>query len=176
MLYSKYPKILYAVKINDDIVYKPLVDITTNIRLTSETINNVVNYDYRMCNDGDTPEILSDLVYNTPSNHHLVMLANDKFDWREDNPVRPTVFDSYISEKYAHPFDVHHYEDVNGNEVDSIHKGSDDPDDMSPPKNVIPVTNYEYEMRKNESKRPVKLIKAEYTERINDMIKDYLTK
>lgn len=169
MFFSKYPKINYPFTINGNDIIKEVVDITSNIRLTKDTIDNLVNYNYDVIRDGETPEIISYNSYGTAFNHHLIILANDKFDWRESTPLTSQEFENYVNEKYANPYGIHHFEDPAGNEIDNIYSDSGD-SDFAYPKNVIPVTNYEYETRLNEDKRPVKIIKPQYTEIVNDMI------
>ena len=169
MFFSKYPKISYPFTINNQPIIKQMVDITANIRLTQQTLQNVVNYDYDVMHDGETPEIVSYNNYGTAFNHQLIIIANDKFDWRESTPLTSQEFENYINEKYADPYGIHHYEDVNGNEIDNIYSDNND-DDFAYPKNVIPITNYEYEMRLNEAKRPIKIVKPQYTGIVNDLI------
>lgn len=167
MFFSKYPKINYPYKIGDHQITKQIVDISANVRLDPNTLNDVVNYNYAALADGETPEIVSYNMYGTTFNHHLVVIANDKYDWRESTPLTSTQFESYVNEKYANPYGIHHYEDLQGNEVDNTYG---DDKDFAYPKNVIPITNYEYEMRLNEAKRPIKIIKPQYTEVVNSLI------
>ena len=173
MFFAKYPKINYPFTINGKNIVKQMTDITTNVRLTPETLQNIVNYDYDVIPDGETPEIISYNSYGTSFNHHLIIIANDKYDWRESTPLTSQEFESYINEKYVDPYGIHHYEDPQGNEIDNTYSDNDD-DDFAYPKNVIPVTNYEYEMRLNEAKRPVKIVKPQYTEIVNELITNSL--
>lgn len=168
-IFSKYPKIDYPFEIGDQTITKTMVDITANVRLTKETIDNLINYDYDVTSDDDTPEIISYNKYGTAFNHHLVIIANDKYDWRESTPLSPYELEQYVHEKYANPYGIHHYEDPQGNEIDNIYSDSGD-NDFAYPKNVIPVTNYEYETRINEARRPVKIIKPQYSEIVNNLI------
>ena len=160
---------MYPFKIGENTINKQIVDITANVRLNQQTLDNFVNYDYDVTTDGDTPEIISYNKYGTSFNHHLIILANDKYDWRESTPLTATEFESYINEKYSDPYGIHHYEDPQGNEIDNIYSDSND-SNFAYPKNVIPITNYEYETRLNEAKRPIKIIKPKYTELVNDLI------
>lgn len=175
MFFSKYPKISYPFTIGSKRIIKSVVDITSNIRLTKDTIDNLVNYNFGVAKDGETPEVTSYNSYGTSFNHHLVILANDKYDWRESTPLTSAEFESYINEKYSNPYGIHHFEDPQGNEIDNVYSNSGD-SDFAYPKNVIPVTNYEYEMRLNEARRPIRIIKPQYTEIVNDLITGSFTK
>ena len=173
MFFDQYPKIDYPFEFNGNVLYKQMVDITTNVRLDQATLDNVINYNYDVANDGETPEVISYNNYQTPFNHMLIILANNKEDWRESTPLTAGEFDSYISEKYANPYGIHHYEDPYGNEIDNIYNESDDrTSSISYPKNVIPITNYEYESRLNEAKRPIKIVRPELTDVDNQLIKE----
>lgn len=174
--FSQYPKIDYPFDFGDNRMYKQMVDITTNIRMTQQTLSNAFNYNYTVIRDGESPEIVSYNEYGTTGNHHLVIMANALFDWRESYPLTAQEFESYIKEKYANPYGIHHFEDPEGNEIDNLYNdGNSHSDNVSYPKNVIPITNYEYESRINEAKRGLKLVKPEYTAIVNDLIKDEIS-
>ena len=174
MFFDQYPKISYPFTFGGNVIYKQMVDITTNVRLDQQTLDSVINYNYDVVNDGATPEVISYNSYKTPFNHHLIILANDnREDWRESYPLTSTEFESYIKEKYANPYGIHHFEDPQGNEIDNLYDNSDGTGArVSYPKNVIPITNYEYESRLNENKRYTKIIKPELTDTVNQLIKE----
>lgn len=171
--FSQYPKISYPFTFGDNTIYKQVVDITTNVRIDQQALDNVINYNYTVVQNGSTPEVISYDNYETPYNHHLIILANDKEDWRESTPLTSAEFESYIKEKYVNPYGIHHFEDPDGNEIDNLYydDSSTGNGDISYPQNVIPVTNYEYESRLNEAKRNVRVVRPELTEIVNQMIK-----
>lgn len=170
MFFESFPQISYPVEIENKTVYKQLVDISTNVRLSDDTLNNVVNYNYRVLVDGETPEITAYETYSDPFEHHLVILANDRYDIAEAYPLTHLEFEKFVNEKYSNPFAIHHFEDVNGNVVDNLFQTSDD--GYSYPKNVIPITNYEYESRLNEQRRAVRVIRPEYAATVDGLIND----
>ncbi len=174
-VFDLYDTIDYPVEINGERTFKSVRDITSNIRLTKDTIDNIVNYDLRVLGDDETPEITSNEVYDSPFDNILVMLANDRFDWRNDTPVSSTVFQKYVYEKYSDPYGIHHYEDIDGNIVDNLFDDGDTQGTFAYPKNVFPITNYEYEQRLNEQKRPIQVIKSQYVNLVNQLIKEKLT-
>lgn len=173
-IFELYPTLYYPLDVNGKTVYKNVSDITSNIRLTQKTTDTALNYDQRVLGDGETFDITANEVYEDPQNHILVMLANDRFDWRNDTPLSSVEFQSMINEKYSDPYGIHHYEDVDGNIVDNV--WDDDADhEFAYPQNIIPITNYEYETRINEAKRHIKVIKQEYSSVVNKLLKDKLT-
>lgn len=173
-IFDLYPTVYYPLDIKGQTILKKVSDITSNVRLTQKAINNTLNYDHRVLGDGESFEIVANEVYQDPTNHVLVMLANDMFDWRDDVPLTPIEFQSMINEKYSDPNGIHHYEDVDGNIVDNLWDEGDEQNEFAYPKNIIPITNYDYEMRINEAKRVIKVIKPQHSSLVNGLIKEKL--
>lgn len=171
MYFDSFNKINYPVDVNGNTIMKTIVDITTNVRLSQEMIDQTVNYNYSTLTDGETPEITAYEAYDDPYQHHLVILANDRFDHRESYPLTSSEFDSYVNEKYSNPYGIHHYEDINGNIVDNLYNDNQD-NDVVYPKNIIPITNIEYETRINEEKRRIRTIKPQLVSTVNQLIDD----
>lgn len=173
-MFNKYNKILYPIITNEDdntITWKRLADITTNIRVEPKLIDEWVNYDSRILIDGEMPEITANEVYDNPYYHYAVMIANDRFDWRNDFPLTAAELQEFIKEKYAEPNAIHHFEDVDGNVVDNIFS-LDESSEFSYPKNIIPITNTEYEARINEQKRNIKVVRPQYMSTVKTMIEN----
>ena len=160
-MFNKFKTIQYPITVNGKTVYKTVRDITTNIRPDKDVLNDYVNFNPRKLIDGETPEITSNEVYSSPYYHYLVMIANNKYDWRSDRPLNQTEFEEMIAEKYVNPNNVHHFEDINGNIIDNIYDDGSSID-QSYPKNLVPVTNREYEQRLDEANRDIRVIKPEY--------------
>lgn len=246
MYFEKFPKILYDYNIGDKLEYKVVTDITRNMRVLKEVLSNVTLYDEYDMIDGETPEIVADKFYGSTSYHWVIMMVNERYDYKNDFVLPTYELEQYIIEKYGyttisfnssstftvevgsniifyndHPFNtgdavrydvgtgtaigglingklyyiinvssnqlklastranallgteisftslgsglqelrmnnqlnVHHYEDINGlivNEVNEDVYGASVP--------AYPVSNYEYELKLNESKRRIKLI------------------
>lgn len=161
-MFDKYQQIYYPfIDKNGDEFYKIIRDITTNIRIRIEALNLVQLYEYYNIREGDTPEIIAAKYYGDSKLHYLVILANDRFDWRNDYPLTSQEFEEYIRDSYVNPNGIHHYETPNGKIVSP-----------SEGEQVIPVTNYEYEYRLNESKRKIRLINKKYTNQIVELLRD----
>ena len=160
-MFNKFNTIQYPIEINGKTVYKTVKDITTNIRPDPKILNDYVNFNPRKLIDGETFEITANEEYENPNYHYLVMIANNRYDWRNDRPLTQNEFETMISEKYAGPNNVHHFEDLDGNIVDNIYNNGSSIE-QSYPKNVIPITNREYEQRLNDATRDSRVIKPEY--------------
>lgn len=129
-------------------------DLLQNVRLKTELLNNLVYYEEFDINDGDTPEIISEMFYGTPMFHWIVMLVNERYDYINDFPMIPVSLDAYITEKYGEEniYNIHHYETADGYVVNSDYVN---PQGIS---DALPVTNYEHEYAVNETKRRIKMI------------------
>lgn len=158
MYFSYMPNIYYDFIDKDGKpTIKILKDITTNVRMIRSILENVTMYDEYDIVDGETPEIIAGKIYGNPMYHWIIMLANDKEDYREDFPLDYTNLMKRVKSIYgdtdAQIYGVHHYEAsiVNNNDgyiyvVNSNYPGA------------YPVSNYDYEERLNEEKRRIKLI------------------
>jgi hypothetical protein len=82
------------------------------------------------------------------------MLANDKFDYREDFPLDYTSLVKRVEDLYgaANVYATHHYEYIYVNNNDNIYVVN------SSQPGAYAVSNFEYEERENEKKRRLKLI------------------
>lgn len=136
-----------------------MTDITTNIRFRRDVLSNVTVYDEYDMVDGETPEIVAEKIYGNAEYHWIIMLANDRYDYRADFPLTQIDLDTYIVDKYGAQADgVHHYENASGHRVDSDYPGA------------VSVSNRQYEDKLNESKRKIKIISPGL---INTILKNY---
>lgn len=158
-MFKSYKSISVPIDIDGKTYQKVITDITTNVRIQQSYVDNVSNYELKTLQDGETYEIASYYHYNNPEYNHLVMLANQQYDWRTNSPLTQAQLDSMINEKYVHPDNVHHYEDGYGNIVENFAGQF-----------VIPITNREYEIRLNDQKRHIQMIKQSEARRINDAL------
>jgi hypothetical protein len=145
MYFKKFPNLIYDFNINGKTEYRRVKDITRNIRFRQEVLENITLYDEYDIIDGETPEIIAEKVYGNPNYHWIVMLANQRYDYRKDFPLTQISLDKYIEEKYGAESDaIHHWEDADGIIQASTVSG------------VVSVSNRQYEERVNEEKRRIK--------------------
>lgn len=136
-----------------------MTDITRNIRFRRDILANVTVYDEYDIVDGETPEIIAEKFYGNAQYHWIVMLANERYDYRADFPLQTVDLEIYITDKYGDQADaVHHYESASGHIVDSDFPGA------------VSVSNRQYEELLNEQKRRIKIISPAI---INTVLKNY---
>jgi len=130
------------------------MDITrrTGIRNKSELGQDA--YLIYTVGEGETPEMLADRLYDDPDMFWVIMMFNDSFDIDSDWPLTQLALDQYVQRVYDDPNAIHHYESAaSGAWVDG---------DLHPDHDLIPVTNYEYEIDQNDKKRYIKVPTPQY--------------
>lgn len=145
---------------------KILKDITTNVRLIKQEIQNYTVYDYYDIIDDETPEIISTKVYGTPKYHWIIMILNDIYDYRSDLPLNYSTLSRYVTEKYGvgNENAVHHWEAAVDTSDGALHVV------MPTFPGASSVSNMDYEDRINESKRRIKLVSKDV---IDSIMKQY---
>lgn len=151
MYFNDFDKILYNFVINGKEELKVMTDITKNVRVRKEILSNITLFDTYIIQEGETPEIIAEKVYGRADYHWSILLANDRYDYLNDFPLRQIAMDKVVIDKYGedHIHDIHHYEAIINNQtfvVDSTVVGSS------------PITNSDYEISVNEGKRLIKII------------------
>lgn len=128
-------------------------DFLRRVKVDDINILNTLSYDEYDIQDGDTPEIVADKIYNSPDYHWVILIANEIIDPRFDWPLSTDALRSYITDKYGqgNEYAVHHYENTSGDTVHVSYSGL-----------KTSINNTEYEELINESKRRIRLIKPQF--------------
>lgn len=102
MYFKNFPQFLYDFNYdgNKKIKTSVVVDVTRNIRFRKNLLNNIQLFDWYNIVDGETPEIISEKFYGTPEYHWVIMLSNDKYDYRNDFPLPESVLYKHIKTHY----------------------------------------------------------------------------
>jgi hypothetical protein len=155
MYFEDFPKFLYDFDIKGERRAFVITDITRNIRFRRDVLANITLYDEYDVVDGETPEIVAEKIYGNAEYHWVVMLVNERFDYRADWVMDYPRLSVYIQDKYGVNADSpHHYVDDKGNIVHSSAPGA------------VSISNRQYEEDLNEKKRRIKLISPELLNRI----------
>lgn len=190
--FTNFPTMVYDLSLSNEAPLTVTVrDITENVRFRRDLLDNVLAYQLYDVQDGDTPEKISEMVYGTPYYHWIIMLVNERFDYLNDFPMAQRELEALIDKKYgADKFAVRHYETTEimnskgrvllkaGLVVSSTYtfSYSDGAAEITVPSNecTVPVTNYDYEYRKNEEKRQLKILAPETLDEIIYKFRDAL--
>jgi hypothetical protein len=162
MYFKDFNNFLYDFEIKGKREAKIVTDITRNVRFRRDVLANITTYDYYDIQEGDTPEIIAEKFYGNAQYHWIVMLCNERFDYRNDFPLTNPQLNSYVEAKYDNPDDIHHYENENGIVVNSDYPLA------------RPITNRTYEDNVNESKRRIKIVSPAIISAILKNFKDLI--
>lgn len=117
-MFQNYKNIYYPFIDSDGEIFNKVVkDITENLKIRQDALDVLELFEYYNLRDNETPEVVASKYYNDPKLHYLVLLANQRYDWRNDFPLTAQQLREYVNETYVHPNGVHHFEDADGNIV-----------------------------------------------------------
>lgn len=145
------------------------IDITRRTDIVDGIKNNQNAYIEYNVQDGETPEMLADRIYDEPGLYWVILMFNDIFNVHTQWPLGYLTLMSYIDRAYGEDkFSVHHYIAAStGAIVDADYPDYD----------RIPITNQEHEIAINDSKRSIKVpdpdIVPEVVQQHNRKIRQY---
>ena len=167
--------------------YQVVKNLFKRVKIRPDILENLAYFtQYRISGD-DRPDNVAFEIYGDESFDWLVMLANNIMNVQTEWPLSQAAFNDFLIKKYGDiekANNIHHYETrqmKNDSGEIVVPKG------LTVPKNykveyfdvkrgqyvirtneVDAVTNYTYEVRKEEAKRNIYLLKAEYVELVLD--------
>lgn len=160
MFFKSFPSIYYEISQSNQTL---VTDFLRAIKLDYSLKENPIFYKIYEIQNGDTPEIISHKFYGTTAYHWVLMLLNEKFDPFRDFPQPDEVVWKYVMDKYSDVNAIHHYEDSNGNWINTSNQLNEF---------EIPITNIEHELTLNERKRTIKIMdKTILSEFVNEYTK-----
>lgn len=123
--------------------------------------------------DDDTPHIIAHKLYNSTHYYWIVLMINRMMNPDFDFPMNDNELNEYIDKKYGvqNTRAFHHWESIDTGDV------ADLPSDIIVDDNYphkIDVDNTEYELKLNDSKRHILLLKPEYLEQVLDELETIL--
>jgi hypothetical protein len=100
MYFKDFPMFLYDFNYGDKVKTTVVKDITRNIRVRKEILSNISLYDEYDIIDGETPELISEKFYGSPEYHWVIMIANERYDWTSDFPLKEEILQRHIKTTY----------------------------------------------------------------------------
>ena len=160
--FSKFPKIPYDIK--GDKNEKLVSDILRRVKMRTK-LSDVANlFDTYDVKEGETPEILADILYGDAELHWVILYAhqatNPYYDW----PLTYHDLKKFVVKKYGvgNEYEPNHYEDSDGYWVDPIG------DDFST------VSHFAHEEAVNDTKRQLMVVRPEHVQDIVAELKNLL--
>ena len=139
---------------------KLCTDIMSRVRVRANMKKEIVMLDPYNVKENETPEIVADKHHGSPYYHWIVMLLNDISDVNHDWVKSTRQLQKYLLTKYteAQLSETHHYEisQTSGDTTIKIEV------ENSTYPSATAITNYEYEVALNDSKREIDLLRNDY--------------
>ena len=156
--FNNFPTIMYDP--TGDGSAKLVTNIMKRVRMRANMKKEVVMLDQYDVKENETPEIVADKHHGSPYYHWVVMMLNDISDINHDWVKSTRQLQKYLLSKYTEIqlTETHHYEipQTSGDTTIMI-----EVENSTYPSATI-VTNYEYEVAINESKRKIDLLRNDY--------------
>ena len=149
--FSKFPVINYSLDGGETSF--SVLDIFRRIKADRLNILTSLAYYTYDVDSNDTPEIVADRVYNDSGLHWVILLTNEIIDPRWDWPMSDGQLISYTKNKYNidNVYATYQYTNDDGDVVHSSYAG-----------NKYPTSYLDYETAQNETRRQIKILKAQY--------------
>lgn len=193
--FNSLPKVVYTDKNRIRTIYTNLL---ARVSVKPSLLNNLlVFYEYDI-QDEDTPEIVAYKYYGDINRFWIVLYCNQMLDPLWDWPLSSRKFEQYVLNKYDGALDnIHHYEKIT-TMVDNSHRivNTDVSVISEEDYNNLPynyddtytisgetlnvnirtkvVTNYEYEVALNDSKRSIKILNKDYASQLEKEFVDLM--
>ena len=184
--FRELPNLYYQSQSSDRTSSKDYVLVKNLFRRTKlrDDLQNVFTiFDKYQIEQGERPDTIAEKLYGDSGLDWVVMLTANIINVRDQWPLSDGELYNYVDEKYGTDlYDVRFYETTEvkdssgrlilpkGQIVDSdftIPNPSQPRSDLNP---VAAVSNYDYEIRENEEKRQIYVLKTEYlTQFVEDM-------
>lgn len=100
--FNKFPKMWYDYSLESKATeYNSVVDILFRVNVLRKALEQTTSYYDYLIEEGETPEILADRIYDDPELHWIILYANDILDPQYDWPLDGDSFANYIICKYG---------------------------------------------------------------------------
>ena len=156
------------------------IDIFRRNVIREKVLTNIITYYPYQVQEGERPDTLAELYYGSVDFMWLILYANDIFDVYYDWPFFGKQLENFIKQKYGSLLSasttVHHYEQILRVEVSStadvnrilektVHVDKITYDSL-PATERKSISNLDFEINENESKRNIILIEDVYAQQI----------
>ena len=156
------------------------IDIFRRNVIREKVLTNIITYYPYQIQEGERPDTLAELYYGSVDFMWLILYANDIFDVYYDWPFFGKQLENFIKQKYGSILSasttVHHYEQILRVEVSStadvnrilektVHVDKITYDSL-PATERKSISNLDFEINENESKRNIILIEDVYAQQI----------
>ena len=160
--FSKFPLMAYDIKGNEN--YKLLPNILRRVKLRSGIRSGAFLFDNYDVRDGERPEDIAFKLYGDPELHWVILMTNNITDRYYQWPLTQPQFQEYMKDKYGTGSEdaVHHYEITQTSGPTTSRDYSHMVECNSDETNPTTVSNRDYEQRKQDEYRQIRLLDNRY--------------
>tara|TARA_B100002019_G_scaffold199621_1_gene172964 strand:- start:246 stop:905 length:660 start_codon:yes stop_codon:yes gene_type:complete len=182
----EYQSFLSSAKASDD--YILIKNLFRRVKLREDLQNVFTIFNKYEIQDGARPELVAYEFYGSEEYDWVVIMSAGIVHIRDEWPLSDNTLYDYALEVYGNELnDVHHYETTEvkddmgrlilpeGKVVDSDFTIPNPANKLATLNPVIGISNYDYEVRKNNEKRSIYLLKPEYLQQVVNDIKKEMT-
>ena len=185
--FRELPELLYPSFLSDknsSLNYVEVKNLFRRVKLRDDLQNVLTLFDKYEIPEGSRPELVAEEFYGSADLDWVVLLTAGIINVRDDWPLSDRDLYNYSLEKYGYS-DLNatrHYETKQvkdssgrlilpaGKVVDGTFTIPNPADPTATLNPVVGISNYEYEVRKNDKKRSIYLLKPSYLQQfLNDM-------
>jgi len=162
--FSKFPKIYYDAAGEGN--YKLVTNLLRRVQIKGGIKESGALFDLYDVGGEETPESVSEQFYGDQKYYWIILLFNNIKDRFYDWPLRSAQFETYINDKYADVNAVHHYEVAQESGPITSFDDSHKIQVSEGTAGATAITNYEYELRQQNKKGRIRLIRSEFLDLI----------
>ena len=149
--------------------FKDVKNLLRRVGVRAKVKSNTSLFDTYDINSGESPEEIADKLYDNPELHWVILMVNDITDRYHQWPLNHNQFIAHINDKYDNIDATHHYEiaQTSGDTTIKINIGTDNTDHSG----ATAITNYEYELARQDEMRKIRLLDPAYIDAFVDEYK-----
>ena len=160
--FDRFPLMAYDIKGNEE--YKLLPNILRRVKLRTGIRSGSFLFDNYDVMDGEKPEDVAFKYYGDPEYHWIILMTNNVTDRYYQWPLSQPQFAEHLTDKYGagSEDDTHHYEIPQASGPTSSRDFSHMVEVNSDEDNVSIITNRQYEYRKQDEYRQIRILDKKY--------------
>jgi len=168
--FNSFPLMAYDMK--GDQNYKLLPNILKRVKLRSSIRSSSFMFDNYDVKDGERPEDVAYKWFGDAKYHWIILMTNNITDRYYQWPLSQPQFHEHLTDKYGagSEDDTHHYEIPQASGPTSSRDYSHMVEVNSDVDNVSIITNRQYEYRKQDEYRQIRLLDTRY---LNTFIEEF---
>ena len=162
--FERFPLMAYNMKGDEN--YKLLPNILKRVKLRAGIRSGMFLFDSYDVVAGERPEDIAFKYYGDPELHWVILMTNNITDRYYQWPLKQPELQAHLEDKYGagNEDDVHHYEIPQSSGPTSSRDFSHMVECNADEDNVSIISNREYEERKQDEYRQIKLLDKRYIE------------